>query len=162
MSAIVTILVATMSGTAEMVAEEIATCLKDQAIPARIAMMDEVSVEDLADGDYLICSSTYGTGDVPENGKALYDALCTRRPDLHGLRYGVIGLGDSIYPNTFCFGAKQFDEIFSELGAVRVGERLNHDRRSAVYPEEAAVEWAQTWTRALAGEPASPVSRQQA
>lgn len=162
MSKVITILVATMSGTAEMVAEEVAACLKAQAVPARIAMMDEVSLDDLDEGDYLICSSTYGTGEVPDNGKQLYEALRTRRPDLSGVRYGVIGLGDSIYPNTFCFGARQFDEAFRELGATRIGDRFDHDRRSAVYPEDAAVEWVQTWLVALAANAASPCREQQA
>ncbi len=158
MSAAVTILVATMSGTAEMVAEEVASFLKTQPIPTRIAMMNEITVDNLCDGDYVICTSTYGTGDVPDNGKPLYDALLARRPDLRGVRYGVIGLGDSIYPNTFCFGAKHFDEVFAALGAVRVGDCLSHDRRSAVYPEDAAVEWAQSWMQALARVPFYPLS----
>ncbi|AIV74599.1 flavodoxin family protein [Burkholderia pseudomallei] len=156
MTSAVTILVATMSGTAEMVAEEVAAVLEEHGISARIAMMEDLSVTDLIDGDYLICSSTYGTGDVPDKGKPLYDALRTSRPDLHGVRYGVIGLGDSIYSNTFCFGAKHFDEIFGALGATRVGERLQHDHRSNVYPEEAAVEWAKTWLQALTFDTTSP------
>ncbi|AJW97153.1 flavodoxin domain-containing protein [Burkholderia gladioli pv. gladioli] len=149
MSTLITILVATMSGTAEMVAEEMAGSLKEQSVRARIAMMDEVSIGELTEGDYLICSSTYGTGDVPDNGKRLYESLRAHRPVLRGIRYGVFGLGDSVYPNTFCFGAKQFDELFSELGAVRIGSQFYHDRRSTVYPEDAAVEWVRTWLTAL-------------
>lgn len=146
----VMILVATMSGTAEMVAEEVASVLKAGGVPARICMMNEVSVDDLAHGDYIVCSSTYGTGEVPDNGKALLEALRTKRPDLRGRRYGVIGLGDSIYSNTFCFGARHFDELLVELGAVCIGEGLQHDRRSGIYPEDAAVEWSRNWLRTRA------------
>ena len=102
-----------------------------------------------AAGPVLICSSTYGTGEVPDNGQALYAALEAERPDLAGLRYGVIALGDSIYPQTFCFGGKRFDALLASLGACRVGERFECDSRSGIYPEEAAAEWAERWLQEL-------------
>jgi len=43
-------------------------------------------------GLFLICSSTYGQGDVPDNAKNLYESLNTARPDLSTVRYGVIAL----------------------------------------------------------------------
>ncbi len=99
---------------------------------------------------WIICSSTYGTGEVPDNAKALYAALETERPDLSGGRYGVVALGDSVYPNTFCFGGKRFDELLGQLGAVRIGERLEHDARGRVHADDAAEAWAETWLQALA------------
>ncbi len=150
MSRAITILVATMSGTAELVAEEAESCLRDGGWHAKIMRMDEIAADDVQAGIFLICTSTYGTGEVPDNGKALYAALETHRPQLSNVLYGVIGLGDSIYPNTFCFGGKRFDELFAELGASRVGERLNHDRRSSTYPEDAAREWIAGWMAQLA------------
>jgi MioC protein len=145
----ITILVATVSGTAELVAEEVAAVLEDAAYAPKIVLMDKVTSADLKPGVYLICSSTYGTGEVPDNGKPLYSALNAGKPDLTGVLYGVIGLGDSMYPNTFCFGGKQFDELFEVLGASRVGERLDHDRRSGIYPEDMAREWVTEWIRLL-------------
>lgn len=150
MSQEITILVATMSGTAELVAEEAESCLRDGGWGSRIVRMDEFDVADLRPGIFLICTSTYGTGDLPDNGKPLYAALETKAPRLNDVLYGVIGLGDSIYPNTFCFGGKRFDELFQALGATPVGERLNHDRRSGAYPEDAAREWVVGWMKLLA------------
>ncbi|MCY1204354.1 Sulfite reductase [NADPH] flavoprotein alpha-component [Variovorax boronicumulans] len=144
-----TILVASMSGTAEAVAEEVAALLQDQGWRSAIRLMDEISLDALRPGLYLICSSTYGTGEIPDNGRNLFDALETQRPDLSGLRYGVIGLGDSVYPQTFCFGGKRFDELWGALGAERIGERLDHDRRSPLHPDEAALAWAEVWVRQI-------------
>ena len=141
----ITILVATMSGTAEMLADDLADQLAGAGLPARVRRMDEIQASDIAPGLYLICSSTYGVGEIPANGQALHDALKTARPDLGGVCYGVISLGDSLYPQTFCFGGKHFDELLSSLGAQRVGTRLEHDTRSGRYPEEAAAEWLETW-----------------
>ena len=41
----------------------------------------------------LLCSSTTGIGDVPQNVEPLYDALVEGRPDLSHIRYGVIVIG---------------------------------------------------------------------
>lgn len=150
MSSSITILVATMGGTAEMVAEEIASQLDAAGHRARITMMDEIAIGDIHAGVYIVCSSTYGIGEVPDNGKALFEAMRAEQPDLSGVLYGVVGLGDSIYPNTFCFGGKNFDDMFAALGAVRIGDRLNHDRRSPIFPEDAASEWAKKWVALLA------------
>jgi MioC protein len=139
-----------MSGTAELVAEEVSALLEDAGYASKIQLMDRMKVEDLTPGVYVICTSTYGTGEVPDNGKPLYAALETGKPDLRGIVYGVIGLGDSIYPGTFCFGGKRFDELFTSLGASRVGERLDHDRRCGGYPEDTAREWILEWLPLLA------------
>jgi len=37
------------------------------------------------------------------------------------VRYGVFGLGDRTYAETFNFGGKRFDELLAELGARRIG-----------------------------------------
>lgn len=151
MSTSVTILVATMSGTAEMVADEIAGRFEDAGGEARILRMEKAGVATLANaaGPVLICSSTYGTGDVPDNGAALFAALEAERPDLSAVRYGVVALGDSVYPQTFCFGGRKFDELLAGLGATRVGERFEHDSRSGTYPEDAAADWAEQWLESL-------------
>lgn len=145
----ISILVATMSGTAEMLADELADQLDGYGLKARVRRMEEVPVQALRPGIYLICTSTYGVGEVPANAQALYEGLAKQKPDLTGVRYGVVGLGDSLYPNTFCFGGKLFDEALQALGAQRVGERLEHDSRSGEYPEDATATWLETWVPLL-------------
>lgn len=147
----ITILVATMSGTAEMVADEIANRIEDAGGEAKIIRMEKARLATLADatGPILICSSTYGTGDVPDNGTALYAALEAERPDLSGLRYGVVALGDSVYPLTYCFGGRKFDELLTSLGAQRVGDRLEHDSRGDIYADDAGGDWAEQWIEEL-------------
>lgn len=145
------ILVATMSGTAEMVADELADALAGEGWKVNVLAMDRVQANDLANMPLcLICTSTYGTGEVPDNGKAFYAQLLAGGLALDGLRYGVVSLGDSTYAQTFCFGGKRFDDALSACGAVRIGERFKHDRRSADYPEEAAREWLKGWLEGVA------------
>src|SRR5438309_622726 len=113
MSLRITILVGTMTGTAQLCAQEMELAL---------------------DGD-----------DVPVNARAFYEDLKSKRPDLSRVRYGVFGLGDRTYAETFNFGGKRFDELLAELGAQRIGERHMHDASSGVLPEETALEWCNAW-----------------
>jgi MioC protein len=142
----INILVGTMTGTAQLCAQEMELALDDGETQVTTLMMDQLDSTVFArEGAFLICTSTYGQGDVPDNARALYEDLKAKRPDLSRVRYGVFGLGDRTYAETFNFGGKRFDELLAELGAQRVGERHTHDASSGVLPEETALEWCQEW-----------------
>jgi len=143
----INILVGTMTGTAQMCAQEMELALDGDDIRVVTHLMDKLEPSVFADREavYLVCTSTYGQGDVPDNAKAFYEALGAQKPDLAGVRYGVFGLGDRTYAETFNFGGKRFDELLCGLGAERVGERYTHDASSGTLPEEVAIDWAQAW-----------------
>jgi MioC protein len=146
----ISILVGTMTGTAQLCAQEMELALDDGDNRVETLLMDQLdSLVFSRDGVFLICTSTYGQGDVPDNAKALYDDLRATRPDLSRVRYGVFGLGDRTYAETFNFGGKRFDDILTELGATRIGERHKHDASSGVLPEETALEWCRQWLAQL-------------
>jgi len=154
------LLVGTMTGTAQLVAQELElvwgdTPWDDGLLQVETLLMDKLDGSIFArEGIFLIVTSTYGQGDVPDNAKALYEDLIAKRPDLSRVRYGVFGLGDRTYAETFNFGGKRFDDILTGLGAQRVGERVQHDASSGVLPEEMAEEWGARWL-ALAKEAAA-------
>ena len=141
-----TILVGTQTGVAQLVAQEIELRLDGEDVRIKTWLMDELDPGVFSGGGlFLICTSTYGQGDVPDNAKQLYDGLQNQRPDLSNVRYGVIGLGDNgTHANTFCFAAKKFDSLLSELGARRIGEPLFNDSCINL-PEDEAAEWIEGW-----------------
>ncbi|MDJ0686631.1 MAG: flavodoxin domain-containing protein [Alphaproteobacteria bacterium] len=146
----ITIFVGTMTGTAELCADEMADALQARGVETEIRLMDGLDETALAaPGDVIICSSTYGQGDVPDNAQAFIEALQTAKPDLSGVRFGLFALGDMTYAQTFCFGGKQFDETLSALGAQRVGEVHRHDASGGTLPEDEAGEWAAEWANLL-------------
>src|SRR6185436_9712361 len=125
MSMRIYILVGTMTGTAQLCAQEMELALDDGETQVATLMMDQLDSsvfekERSRAGVFLICTSTYGQGDVPDNARSLYEDLKARRPDLSHVLYGV-------------------------FGARRVGERHMHDASSGVLPEETALEWCQEW-----------------
>jgi len=147
----ISILIGTMTGTAQLCAQEMELALDDGDNRVETLLMDRLDSSVFSrEGVFLICTSTYGQGDVPDNAKALYDDLRAKRPDLSHVRYGVFGLGDRTYAETFNFGGKRFDDILTELGATRIGERHRHDASSGVLPEETALEWCQQWLGLIA------------
>ncbi|MCW5699617.1 MAG: flavodoxin domain-containing protein [Rhodospirillales bacterium] len=142
----ISILVATMTGTAELVADEIGEVLVARGVDLDIRPMDGLGADVFApDRGYIICTSTYGHGDVPDNARALFASLERARPDLLGVCYGVFALGDMTYADTFCFGGRKFDDLLRSLGAIRIGERMEHDASSGTMPEDEAAEWAEQW-----------------
>jgi MioC protein len=153
-----TILVGTMTGTAQLVAQELQLACEDDDTQIEVLPMDGLDAGVFRrEGVFLVCTSTYGQGDVPDNAKQLYHALGRDRPDLAHVRYGLFGLGDRTYAETFNFGGQRFDEALTALGARRIGERVKHDASSGVMPEDLALEWGPGWlalARAAAGQTA--------
>ena len=142
----ITILVGTMTGTAEMVAQEVEQALEGAGHQASIQVMDNLDAGVFQGGGvFLICTSTYGQGDVPDNAQALFNSLETEKPNLSDVVYGLIALGDTTYKDTYCQGGKRFDKLLSELGARRAGEILMHDASSGTLPEEVAAQWIVPW-----------------
>ncbi|SRR6266404_2998006 len=142
----ITILVGTMTGTAEMVAQEVEQALENAGHQAIIEMMDNLDSSIFQRGGvFLICTSTYGQGDVPDNAQKLFASLETDAPNLSSVTYGVIALGDRTYKETYCDGGKRFDALLSKLGARRAGDILLHDASSGTLPEEVAAEWVVPW-----------------
>ncbi|MBV8030040.1 MAG: flavodoxin domain-containing protein [Betaproteobacteria bacterium] len=146
MSLRITILVGTMTGTAQLCAQEMELALGGDDVEVETLLMDRLDGSVFErEGVFLVCTSTYGQGDVPDNAKGFYEHLQSARPDLSRVRYGVFGLGDRTYAETFNFGGKRFDELLSGLGAQRIGERHMHDASSGILPEETALEWCEHW-----------------
>ena len=100
-------------------------------------------------GPVLMCISTTGAGNFPDDMLHVFDSLATEPRYLGEFRYGLIALGDSSYGATFCGGGTSFDTALQDLGAKRVGEILRIDAIEADNPEEIAVGWFGHWLSLL-------------
>lgn len=146
------ILVGTMTGTAEMVAEEMSDTLESMGHDVEVEAMDDLDISVFnGGGNFLIVTSTYGQGDVPDNSMALYDGLTGEKPDLADIKYGVFSLGDMTYSDTFNFGGIKFDKALADCGAKRVGDIFRHDASGGSIPEDDGVEWVKGWVENFSG-----------
>ena len=110
----------------------------------------EVLLEDPPDL-LLVCTSTTGQGDLPDNIVPFFYHLKERFPLMPSQRYAVVALGDAAYDDTFAMGGKQFDELLRELQAQPVADMLILDAASAEDPFERTKDWQQQLLQVLEG-----------
>lgn len=136
------IFVATMTGLAQICAEEIEAALKDAGLVSQTLLMDGLDAAALEGFDtVVIVSSTYGHGDIPDNGQAFHEAV-EMGGSLSGKRYAVFGLGDRTYMDTFCHAGEKWDALFAGKGAVRIAPLERHDASAGSLAEDDAGVWA--------------------
>lgn len=143
------IFVATMTGLADLCGEEIEGALAHAGMECQRLLMDGLDASAFAEFDLLvIVSSTYGHGEIPDNGQAMF-ASVEAGPDLAGKNYVIFALGDRTYADTFCAAGARWDTAMAACGARKVVEVENHDASSGTLAEDIAGEWAATWAAQL-------------
>ena len=145
----VTVLWASQTGTAEDVARTVAHRLTDAGCTPRVVAMDD-ALDDLPrHADVVLVTSTFGDGDAPDNGTALWELLADpQAPSFAGARFAVLALGDPAY-DRFCGHGRRLDHRLAELGGQRLVERLDREPGD----DDAVERWVTTLVAALAGGP---------
>ncbi|MDX7986289.1 FMN-binding protein MioC [Xenorhabdus sp. 12] len=143
----ITLISGSTMGSAEYVAEHMAEILENSGFST--TMLHGPSLDDLPlKGLWLVVTSTHGAGDLPENLQPLADELTQQRPDLSNVTFGSIGIGDSEY-DTFCGAIRSLECLLVDLGAKRIGDRLEIDIQQHEIPEDPAEEWVKEWSKLL-------------
>lgn len=138
------ILVGSMLGGTEYVADMLNDALNNHGAESQVhTEFDDIEQLISHDHFWLICTSTHGAGDIPDNIYPLLEFL-QQRPALHQQYYDVIGIGDSSY-DTFNHAALTLDEELEQCGAIRTSEPLLIDVQRDPLPEEPALEWLSEW-----------------
>lgn len=143
------ILVGSTLGGTEYVAEALQPFLDEAGFDSEIQFDPDLNTLSLQeDQTWLICVSTHGAGDYPDNFKPFVEQLQQVNAPLTEVKYGVIGIGDSSY-DTFCESSKNIDFILEEMGATRVGDRYEIDILEHPAPEDPVTDWIQLWIEDL-------------
>lgn len=143
------ILVGSTLGGAEYVAEAVQPLLEEAGFDSEIQFDPDLNTLSLqTDQIWLICLSTHGAGDYPDNFKPFVEQLQQVNAAIENVKYGVIGIGDSSY-DTFCEAAKNVDFLLEEMGAVRLGDRLEVDVMENPAPEDLVLDWIPFWIEDL-------------
>ncbi len=124
----VTILVGSQTGNAEGCAKKMAKELNGGRFETEVVDMGQYDSGRLAgEKNLLIITSTYGDGEPPDNAADLYEFIHSdKAPEMKGVRYSVLSLGDTEYPD-FCKCGIDFDNRLEALGAERFYERVDCD-----------------------------------
>ncbi|GAB2522828.1 assimilatory sulfite reductase (NADPH) flavoprotein subunit [Lysobacter humi (ex Lee et al. 2017)] len=123
-----TIVYGSQTGNARRAAERAAARLGEAGLAVRLVGAADYPLRELkSEALLLVVISTQGDGDPPDDARAFVEhVLGARAPKLDGLRFGVLGLGDSSYPQ-FCAIGRRLDARLAELGAERWLARADAD-----------------------------------
>lgn len=89
---------------------------------------------------WLICTSTHGAGDYPDNIQAFVTDLEKSDQDLSSVKFLTIGIGDSSY-DTFCFAAQNLNKLLISKGCVEIIPLTTLDMSEDIDPEERSQNW---------------------
>lgn len=134
-------LYATETGTAEYLCDDLHDTFQDMH-QCTVKSMDDINPKTLGSSIlYVLVSSTFGSGDVPENGQIFSKILANERPDLSQIRFAIFGLGDSSFGDTFNRGSETLMQNLLACHAAMVGERGIFDASTGNDPEDVATPW---------------------
>ncbi|WP_429108998.1 assimilatory sulfite reductase (NADPH) flavoprotein subunit [Aeromonas media] len=142
-----TILYGSQTGNAKGVASAIQAQAKAHGLPVTLTSMADYKPKQLKkESHLLVVVSTYGEGEPPESAVDLFEQLKKGKiGKLEGLKFAVLGLGDSSY-EFFCQTGKDFDDFLSKAGAERIHELASLD----VDYQDAAKAWGEQAVNAVA------------
>lgn len=147
--ATVNIIVGSVYGNAESVAESVQTFLSSEGVEAEV--FTDADVSDITDASgVLVITSTTGQGDIPPNLEMTFDELRTQFPLLGQKPFAVAALGDSSYGESFCGAGKQWQELLTELQGNPVAAMLEVDAMETLEPENDVIEWLKGFASKLA------------
>lgn len=141
-----TILYGSQTGNAKGVATAIKAQAEARGLPVTLASMADYKPKQLKkESHLLVVVSTYGEGEPPESAVDLFEQLKKGKiGKLDGLKFAVLGLGDSSY-EFFCQTGKDFDDFLAKAGAEQVYELASLD----VDYQDAAKSWGEQALNAI-------------
>jgi len=143
------ILVGSTLGGTEYVAEAAQSFLEEAGFTSTLHFTPKLNELTLTDKQrWLICLSTHGAGEYPDNFKHIVTQIQADGVDLTKIHFGLIGIGDSNY-DTFCHAAINFDLLLKEKGATRLGELFKIDVVHSPIPEDTLDDWIPSWIKDL-------------
>jgi sulfite reductase (NADPH) flavoprotein alpha-component len=122
------ILYGSQSGNSEEIAINAGKFSSKNNLNPTVRAMDEVTVSDIiSQTRILICCSTWGDGEQPDNAEDLWEAANSADiTSLNNINFSVLALGDSSY-DLFCESGKEWDNWFETKGANRIHPRVDCD-----------------------------------
>ena len=108
----ITLVYGTETGNSKKLATELAGVAKKKGIQVKLGDLSQYKPKDLAKEEYLfVVISTQGEGEPPILAKKFYDYIHENELNLSNIKFGVLALGDSTYPQ-FCKTGEDVDITF--------------------------------------------------
>lgn len=154
------VLYASDGGAAEKKAKRLAMRAKARGLATTLAILDSVSLEDLANEENVVfVTSVAGQGEPPQNARTFFKALnvliAKGEKPLSKVKYSVFGMGDSHYwpraedAHYYNKAGKDLDGRLAAVGAERFADLGLGDDQDSDGPETGYKLWEPTIWKAL-------------
>ena len=140
------LIVGSQQGNTEYIADELAEALNQLGHEALVHEQPEYEAIPQQDCWWIVCTSTFGAGDFPDNIQPFVTALTQNKPNLSAINYAVVAVGDSSY-DTFCHSGIEINSVLADLGAKKQVDPLMIDILTDPNAEETAVNWLKNWLK---------------
>lgn len=134
------IIVGSMLGGAEYVAEACEETLTTLGHQVELHFQPDFGQILRENQTWLICTSTHGAGDYPDNIQAFVRDLEKCDQDLSSVKFLTIGIGDSSY-DTFCYAAKNINKLLISKCCIEITPLLTLDMSADIDPELRSQAW---------------------
>lgn len=138
------LIVGSEQGNTEYLANELSGLLSSyehQVICHEQPLYDDIPRQDCI---WIVITATFGAGEFPGNIQPFVDDLSKNKPDLSGVEYAVIAVGDKSY-DTFCQSGQNIDALLAKLAAQKQYDRLEMCVNEHDDPLISAFDWIQNW-----------------
>jgi len=134
------IIVGSMLGGTEYVAEACEETLVALDHQVTVHLQPDFAQIPIENQIWLICSSTHGAGDLPDNIQNFVRDLRSCVQDLSSISFFTIAVGDSNY-DTYCQAAKSIENLLLTKDCNKIIEILTLDMSLDIDPEDLAQQW---------------------
>lgn len=134
------IIVGSMLGGSEYVAEACQETLEQLGHQTSLHLAPNFSEIPYQDQTWLICTSTHGAGEYPDNLQAFVADLENTQNDLSTTKFCVIALGNSSY-DTYCQAGINIENLLITKGCNKTIKIKMLDMSQEIDPEEVSIEW---------------------
>ena len=134
------VIVGSMLGGSEYVAEACEETLLALGHEVEVHLQPDFAQISNKKQTWLICTSTHGAGDYPDNIQAFVTDLEKSDQDLSSISFLTIGLGDSSY-DTFCYTKKKINKLLISKGCNELTPLITLDMSEDIDPEVCSQQW---------------------
>lgn len=134
------IIVGSMLGGSEYVAEACEETLTSLGHQVELHFQPDLAQIPSKNQTWLICSSTHGAGDYPDNIQEFVTDLENTDQDLSSVKLLTIAIGDANY-DTFCYAGKNINKLLLSKGCIKSLPLLTLDMSQDIDPEALAQAW---------------------
>ena len=106
----------------------------------KATLAQDISNNNSQSSTWLICTSTHGAGDFPDNIQIFVKDLKNCEQDLSSINFMIIAIGDSSY-DTFCKAGDELNNTLKTKGCSELVEIVKIDMSEDIDPEALAQTW---------------------